>query len=411
MNGRLFDPRLGRFMQGDPRIQDPGNLQNYNRYAYCYNNPTTCTDPTGQWNWNNVLNTNVGANLLFLDAGSFMLSRVTARNKTGYQLGSIAIGVLSAVWCEGAAYLCNAAGQAVWSGFAGRTFEESLKTGVIAGATTYAMGAVGDKWAGAGVKGWTTESVFLNTVGHTVVGCGSSVASGGSCQSGAMSGGFSSAWGNYGLGYESVNGDISILIKNTMIAATVGGVSSVVGGGKFWNGAQTGAFGYLFNDAVHPREYRVRMISHLDDKNDLIGHTFLMLEAPDQSDIGLGHWPIGTATFGGSGSFGLLNFRTGGIVVDEMTATSYGNAFNAWAMTGTDPKGGIFVQQVFVIPNVQYNALLNNYGMNAGTYWLGNECTQWAVSQLRNINISPKTNSYGLNTPRSQVELLGGIRK
>jgi len=48
MNGRLFDPRLGVFMQGDPFIQDPLNLQNFNRYAYCYNNPMTCSDPSGQ---------------------------------------------------------------------------------------------------------------------------------------------------------------------------------------------------------------------------------------------------------------------------------------------------------------------------------------------------------------------------
>lgn len=40
MNGRMFDPRLGLFMQGDPFVQDPGNLQNFNRYGYCYNNPS-----------------------------------------------------------------------------------------------------------------------------------------------------------------------------------------------------------------------------------------------------------------------------------------------------------------------------------------------------------------------------------
>ncbi|MDT9002474.1 RHS repeat-associated core domain-containing protein, partial [Paucibacter sp. APW11] len=39
MNGRLFDPRLGVFLQADPMLQDPFNLQNYNRYGYCYNNP------------------------------------------------------------------------------------------------------------------------------------------------------------------------------------------------------------------------------------------------------------------------------------------------------------------------------------------------------------------------------------
>ncbi|MFT7773444.1 RHS repeat-associated core domain-containing protein [Roseateles sp.] len=47
MNGRIFDPRLGLFLQPDQRIQEPKNLQNYNRYAYCLNNPLTCTDPTG----------------------------------------------------------------------------------------------------------------------------------------------------------------------------------------------------------------------------------------------------------------------------------------------------------------------------------------------------------------------------
>lgn len=35
MNGRVFDPTLGRFMQADPCIQDPTNLQNFDRCAYC----------------------------------------------------------------------------------------------------------------------------------------------------------------------------------------------------------------------------------------------------------------------------------------------------------------------------------------------------------------------------------------
>ncbi len=47
MNGRIFNPTLATFMQADPFVQDPGNLQNYNRYAYCFNNPLGCTDPSG----------------------------------------------------------------------------------------------------------------------------------------------------------------------------------------------------------------------------------------------------------------------------------------------------------------------------------------------------------------------------
>lgn len=47
MNGRVYDPLLGKFMSADPVIQDPTNGQNYNRYSYVLNNPTNLTDPTG----------------------------------------------------------------------------------------------------------------------------------------------------------------------------------------------------------------------------------------------------------------------------------------------------------------------------------------------------------------------------
>ena len=47
MNGRIYEPTIGKFMSGDPLIQDPTNGQNYNRYSYVLNNPTNLTDPTG----------------------------------------------------------------------------------------------------------------------------------------------------------------------------------------------------------------------------------------------------------------------------------------------------------------------------------------------------------------------------
>ncbi|MRX41847.1 hypothetical protein GJU43_21400 [Flavobacterium sp. LC2016-23] len=49
MNGRLYDPKLHRFMQPDNFVQDPFNTQNYNRYGYCYNNPLRYTDVSGEW--------------------------------------------------------------------------------------------------------------------------------------------------------------------------------------------------------------------------------------------------------------------------------------------------------------------------------------------------------------------------
>jgi RHS repeat-associated protein len=47
MNGRVYDPVIGRFIQPDNYIQAPVVLQNYNRYAYCLNNPLKFTDPSG----------------------------------------------------------------------------------------------------------------------------------------------------------------------------------------------------------------------------------------------------------------------------------------------------------------------------------------------------------------------------
>jgi RHS repeat-associated protein len=53
MNGRFYDPLLGRFLSPDPYVQAPENPQNFNRYSYCMNNPLKYNDPDGYkwWHW------------------------------------------------------------------------------------------------------------------------------------------------------------------------------------------------------------------------------------------------------------------------------------------------------------------------------------------------------------------------
>lgn len=51
MNGRLYDPILGRFFSPDNYVQLPDNSQNFNRYSYCLNNPLKYTDPSGELAW------------------------------------------------------------------------------------------------------------------------------------------------------------------------------------------------------------------------------------------------------------------------------------------------------------------------------------------------------------------------
>ncbi len=84
---------------------------------------------------------------------------------------------------------------------------------------------------------------------HGMTGGISSVLQGAKFKSGFMAGGFTQL--------ASVNGafnslgdatQMSVRAENAVAAAIVGGTTSVIGGGKFENGAMTGAFSRLFND-------------------------------------------------------------------------------------------------------------------------------------------------------------------
>ena len=47
LNGRVYDPDLGRFLSADPLVQAPDFSQSYNRYSYVWNNPVSAWDPSG----------------------------------------------------------------------------------------------------------------------------------------------------------------------------------------------------------------------------------------------------------------------------------------------------------------------------------------------------------------------------
>ena len=47
MNGRMYDPVIGRVLSPDKVVQAPGYTQSYNRYSYCMNNPLKYMDPNG----------------------------------------------------------------------------------------------------------------------------------------------------------------------------------------------------------------------------------------------------------------------------------------------------------------------------------------------------------------------------
>lgn len=47
MNGRVYDPALGRFLSPDPVVQSSALSQSWNRYSYTFNSPLSLTDPSG----------------------------------------------------------------------------------------------------------------------------------------------------------------------------------------------------------------------------------------------------------------------------------------------------------------------------------------------------------------------------
>jgi RHS repeat-associated protein len=47
MKGRLYDPKVGRFLTTDPIVSHPGFGQSWNPYSYVLNNPLAFTDPSG----------------------------------------------------------------------------------------------------------------------------------------------------------------------------------------------------------------------------------------------------------------------------------------------------------------------------------------------------------------------------
>jgi hypothetical protein len=134
------------------------------------------------------------------------------------------------------------------TGLSGGNLGQILRAGAIAGATAFAFNMVGDITAAHASPGFDNPkfdagNYAANVAGHALVGCGSSVASGGSCGSGALAAGLSAGAGPAMTGMDFTHR----LVANTVL----GGVGSVAGGGMFANGAITGVFGYLFNDAMH----------------------------------------------------------------------------------------------------------------------------------------------------------------
>ncbi|WP_331245810.1 RHS repeat-associated core domain-containing protein, partial [Pseudoalteromonas luteoviolacea] len=208
MNGRVYDADTGRFMQADPFVQAPENLQNYNAYSYVLNNPLSYTDPSG-YLFKKLLKGAMKA------TGTWQMLR--AVGKVPWLNTMITVGLNFIPGCQG---WCAAAATAAYS--AGSTFAVtgSLNKGLLAGFSAAAMpggegiGAI----AASAVIGGATSKLMGGNFGH-----------------GFFSAGLGAAAGGVGRGIRNPVGQV-------LVGAIVGGTVSKVTGGKFANGAFSSAF-------------------------------------------------------------------------------------------------------------------------------------------------------------------------
>ena len=49
MNGRVYDPAIGRFLSADPYVDGAETTQGWNRFSYVHNRPVVLTDPSGYY--------------------------------------------------------------------------------------------------------------------------------------------------------------------------------------------------------------------------------------------------------------------------------------------------------------------------------------------------------------------------
>ncbi len=216
MNGRVYDPELGRFLSADPTIQYPDSTQNFNRYSYVNNTPLSYTDPSGFGFFSKLFR---GIKKAFRSVRKFLkpVIGIIAAVALTPVLGPVAAGFVSGFIAGG-----------------------DLKSGIIGALTAGACGQLHTIGSGIG-----------KTLAHGVVGGLSSVAQGGKFGAGFLAGGFTQAASPLigTINPTHVGPDIG----RTVAAAVVGGTASVLGGGKFANGAATGAFSRLFNDDLVPK--------------------------------------------------------------------------------------------------------------------------------------------------------------
>jgi RHS repeat-associated protein len=285
MNGRVYDPTIGRFLSADPHIQDSKDSQSYNRYSYVKNNPYKYTDPSGFFfkkifksikKWiKPIIAIAVAAVITWatMGTGTFLGFSSFASSWTGFfGAGSIFATGAAAGFVSGAIMTGSLSGALKGAVFG------AISAGIANGVaeTVGAISGLGSAahplsffTAETGQFGWATAKAVMHGITRAAI----TKAQGGRWSSGFWSGFASSG---FSVGTKDYGG----FVGRTAIMGIVGGTVSEISGGKFANGAVSGAFVHMFNAEADYEKWASEIDPPIEDSSFsfVLGGKFLSIQ-------------------------------------------------------------------------------------------------------------------------------------
>jgi len=206
MNGRIYDAKLGRFLQADPFIDQPYDTQMLNRYSYVRNNPLNAIDPSGYFIF--TLAAIINGVLLAAEVITLTTALITA----------FAIGFVGTMYYGG-------------------SFGDALLAGISGAALTFA--GVQLFPGGGGFAEFAKYGAQMGVLGGITA----------ALQGGKFGHGFTVAGVSAFVGGKIIGGikDAGARIISRMV---LGGSLTKATGGKFANGAAAAAFSAIVSSAV-----------------------------------------------------------------------------------------------------------------------------------------------------------------
>jgi hypothetical protein len=339
MNGRIYDSRLGRFLQADPHIDGAANTQGYNRYSYVHNNPLNATDPSGFSSWTK-----------FRDKYLKPIVAIVLMVVTYGAASAWAIGMYGAS-CTA---ICSLATAKVIGGIAG-----GAAAGFVGGSSLAALnGASAKDSFDVGMKGALT---------------------------GGISGGFG-AWANYG----SVGG-LGNMAGRVGISSAGGCLAGKASGGSCSKGAELAAIAQALSMGIekfttHKPTYKTpdskSGVYKLDDKlveNSLcpncdvpsidVNNVGSAAKTTDPSLVGQavkneGFWSIAEGSSGSRALASVPGFNSGGITHDIFVGYVERASAVSALTGGSKIFASLFTNQFTIAPVIG----LNYYAAGLGNY-------------------------------------------